>query len=96
MEGIKQQKEHRFINKNRKRKLHGIIKKIRIILGSKVGVSHRMESHDIYIGWPRTDAPEKNLNTSITTHTKGLIYLSIIEACSNFISMRTWLEKLFC
>jgi hypothetical protein len=49
----------------------------------------------IYTWWAKSQVTEKKLNISITARAKELVFLSMIKACSSFISIRTCLEKPF-
>ncbi len=46
-------------------------------------------------GWPKSHAPERKLNISTTTQANVLIFLSTIEPCLNFISIKTHLDRSF-
>jgi len=76
------------------------------IIGKKISSFPRavMKIFNFYFGkltfgppciWPKSHDTKKKLNISATTRANGLIFLSIIEACSSFISIRARLERAF-
>ena len=46
-------------------------------------------------GWPKSHAPEKKLNISIAARANEPIFLSMIETCPSFISIKTCSETSF-
>jgi hypothetical protein len=46
-------------------------------------------------GWPKSRFTDKKLNISLTARANQLIFLSAIEACPRFISIKKYLERPF-
>jgi hypothetical protein len=73
---------------------------VRVLILKMAVESHMKTIVDTYKGWPKSHVPEKKLNNFITAREKKLIFLSVIEACSSFISIKTgparpFVENLF-
>jgi hypothetical protein len=68
---------------------------IRVLIPKMAVGSHMKTIIDTYKGWPKSHVTEKKLNNFITAGEKKLIFLSMIEACSSFISIKTGLARPF-